>query len=71
MSFLDNKIEVKNEHRYANMTIRGDLSSFKWFEGPLTANSPSKKNKSLIEVGKFYYRTIFLNVFFVSNIFSF
>lgn len=27
---------MESEHCYANNTVRGDLSSIKWIEGPLT-----------------------------------
>ncbi|KAH1018158.1 hypothetical protein HUJ05_005972 [Dendroctonus ponderosae] len=46
---------VQKEHCYANSTVRGDLSSIKWIEGPLTRNVEPKAQEKLVEV---YYSSL-------------
>ncbi|CAH1987550.1 unnamed protein product [Acanthoscelides obtectus] len=42
---LANTEETENEHFFVNVTLRGDLSSLKWLEGPLdhTKKAPAEK----------------------------
>lgn len=41
---------VEKEHCYANCTARGDLSSIKWIEGPLTKKVEPQARQRLVEV---------------------
>lgn len=42
--------EVESEHCYANVTVRGELASMKWLEGPLRHDSVIKKGHVMIIV---------------------
>ncbi|XP_066251999.1 fatty acid synthase-like, partial [Euwallacea similis] len=43
---LENLQEIENEYCYVNSTVRGDLSSIKWIEGPLShVNQPENTVK--------------------------
>ncbi|XP_066144651.1 fatty acid synthase-like isoform X2 [Euwallacea fornicatus] len=50
---LENLDEVASEHCYANSTVRGDLSSIKWLEGPLLHKTVP--DNDLVEV---YYSSL-------------
>lgn len=41
---------VEMEHAYANITVRGDLSSLKWVEGNLRSDMKLQANQTLIHV---------------------
>ncbi|KAK9875949.1 hypothetical protein WA026_011050 [Henosepilachna vigintioctopunctata] len=47
--------EVEAEHCFVNQMTRGDLSSIKWFEGPLNSETEMPKEKSLVQV---YYSSV-------------
>ncbi|CAG9770337.1 unnamed protein product [Ceutorhynchus assimilis] len=42
--------EVESEHCYANSTVRGDLSSIKWIEGPLRKQMKITAKEALVEI---------------------
>ncbi|XP_050299271.1 fatty acid synthase-like isoform X2 [Anthonomus grandis grandis] len=50
---LDDVPEVESEHCYANSTVRGDLSSIKWIEGPLKIQN--NKNQNIVKI---YYASL-------------
>lgn len=47
---LRDEMTVKREHVFNNVTVRGDLSSLRWIEGPLTKDTKLPPEKSLIHV---------------------
>nr|CAI5858127.1 unnamed protein product [Callosobruchus analis] len=47
---LSNLEEIENEHFTANLTIRGDLSTLKWLEGPLSHKMKVPPEKSIVYV---------------------
>ncbi|VEN39582.1 unnamed protein product [Callosobruchus maculatus] len=42
--------ELENEHFIANVTVRGDLSSLKWLEGPLNHKMKTPSEKSMVYI---------------------
>ncbi|VEN45265.1 unnamed protein product [Callosobruchus maculatus] len=42
--------ELENEHFVANVTLRGDLSSLKWLEGPLNHKMKPPSEKSMVYI---------------------
>ncbi|KAJ8919484.1 hypothetical protein NQ315_002105, partial [Exocentrus adspersus] len=47
---LQNTDVVESEHCFANVTLRGDLSSLKWIEGPLRNDMKVQPERNLIHV---------------------
>lgn len=47
----DNK-EIEANHCFVTNSVMGDLSSLKWFEGPITLQSSVPKNRALVFVSK-------------------
>ncbi|CAH0548595.1 unnamed protein product [Brassicogethes aeneus] len=45
---LEENPQVLTEHRYVNISTRGDLSSLKWFEGHLSAKYEMPPEKTLV-----------------------
>nr|CAI5861058.1 unnamed protein product [Callosobruchus analis] len=47
---LSNVEETENEHFFANVTVRGDLSSLKWLEGPLSHKMKAPPERIMVYV---------------------
>lgn len=54
---------VDKEHCFVNVTVRGDLSSLKWVEGPLTWNSIMAHDFRVVDVSQVWF--ILWQVFWV------
>lgn len=52
---MESLTQVESEHAYVNVTLRGDLSSLKWLEGPLSVDYELDCNKVLIHVNIFSF----------------
>ncbi|CAG9857586.1 unnamed protein product [Phyllotreta striolata] len=47
---LDEDQKTDNEHYLAKIMVRGDLSTFKWVQGPLSLNAPLKADETLVRI---------------------
>lgn len=47
---LDENVIVQRQHCFANVTTKGDLSSFSWIEGPLSADYKELEETTLVHV---------------------
>lgn len=50
---LEEESEVQCEHSYVNILSKGDFSTLRWLEGPLSLNTPLNENETLISVISF------------------
>ncbi|XP_076267668.1 fatty acid synthase-like [Rhynchophorus ferrugineus] len=51
---FEENIKVEREHCYLNTIIKGDLSSLKWIEGPLSSRQISTVHSNLVNVNVYY-----------------
>lgn len=51
---LNEQNKVESEHCFANILTRGDLTSFRWIEGPLRHDSETQPETEVVHVSKLY-----------------
>ncbi|XP_076267679.1 fatty acid synthase-like [Rhynchophorus ferrugineus] len=64
---FEGNMEVEREHCYLNTIIKGDLSSLKWIEGPLSSKKTNKVHSNLINVNVYYGALNFRDVMTASG----